>query len=499
MAEEKEKRFKELETLLPQEENRIGQQTAELQELRQKAAMLQSRMETLSAEAARIQPPYNSRREAEAESRTLQGQRDRLLRQKETAEEASRQANDLLQNHEGKLRQQKEHLSNAADLTDPGLAVRKTGQQLQQVQTELQKQLSAMKQTESGIFQKQQADSEISAAETALSELDGQILERAKQLSSLQAALLAEQDQLDVLDKKLLFESTEEAQRRQTAAEETLASHRERHLKAQEDLRQRKETYDLLQGQLHQLQEQLLQFGELPDRTLLLAQEQTLNAQRSTERDRQKLYHVRLDRNRSVEDNIRKSSGILAELEERSSWVKALSDTANGTLSGKEKIMLETYVQMSFFDRIVKRANLRFLVMSDNQYELRRRASADSFRSQSGLELDVVDHYNGSIRNVESLSGGESFMASLSLALGLSDEIQSSAGGIRLDTMFVDEGFGSLDENALRQAVKALSGLAESNKLVGIISHVDALKERIDRQIVVTKEKTGGSKVAVVV
>ena len=108
---------------------------------------------------------------------------------------------------------------------------------------------------------------------------------------------------------------------------------------------------------------------------------------------------------------------------------------------------------------------------------------AGNNRSQSGLELDVIDHYNGTRRSVKTLSGGESFKASLSLALGLSDEVQSRAGGIRLDTMFVDEGFGSLDEESLEQAIKALAGLTEGNKLVGIISHVGELKERIDRQI----------------
>ena len=114
------------------------------------------------------------------------------------------------------------------------------------------------------------------------------------------------------------------------------------------------------------------------------------------------------------------------------------------------------------------------------------------------MELDVIDHYNGSDRSVKTLSGGESFKASLALALGLSDEIQSYAGGIRLDTMFVDEGFGSLDETSLQQAVRALAGLTEGNRLVGIISHVAELKERIDKQIVVTKEKTGGSAVKII-
>ena len=111
------------------------------------------------------------------------------------------------------------------------------------------------------------------------------------------------------------------------------------------------------------------------------------------------------------------------------------------------------------------------MVMSGGQYELARSIEAENNRSQSGLALDVIDHYNGSRRSVRTLSGGESFKASLSLALGLSDEIQSSAGGIQLDTMFVDEGFGSLDEESLQQAMRALSGLAEGNRLVGIISH----------------------------
>ncbi|HOO28944.1 MAG TPA: SbcC/MukB-like Walker B domain-containing protein, partial [Lachnospiraceae bacterium] len=151
-----------------------------------------------------------------------------------------------------------------------------------------------------------------------------------------------------------------------------------------------------------------------------------------------------------------------------------------------------------YFDRILVRANTRFMVMSGGQYELKRRRGTDNNRSQSGLELDVIDHYNGTQRSVKTLSGGESFKASLSLALGLSDEIQSSSGGVMVDTMFVDEGFGSLDEESLQQAMRALYGLAEGNRLVGIISHVPELKEKIDRQIVVTKEKSGGSRAEIV-
>lgn len=208
--------------------------------------------------------------------------------------------------------------------------------------------------------------------------------------------------------------------------------------------------------------------------------------------------NTRLSKNQEALGHIEKQRDAMLEVEQRLTWVKSLSDTANGTLAGKEKMMLETYVQAFYFDRVIRRANLRFLMMSKGQYELIRNASAGDKKSQSGLDLNVIDHYNATERSVKTLSGGESFMASLSLALGLSDEIQSMSGGIRLETMFVDEGFGSLDEDTLAQAMAVLGSLAESNLLIGIISHVAELKEKIEKQILVTKGKIGGSYVEIV-
>ena len=126
-----------------------------------------------------------------------------------------------------------------------------------------------------------------------------------------------------------------------------------------------------------------------------------------------------------------------------------------------------------------------------------QRKSNELDEVKAGLELDVIDHYNGSERSANTLSGGEAFLASLALALGLSDEVQASAGGIRLDTLFVDEGFGSLSENSLDLAMQALAGLSDGNRLVGIISHVAELKERIDRQIIVRKDRSSGSRVEI--
>lgn len=176
----------------------------------------------------------------------------------------------------------------------------------------------------------------------------------------------------------------------------------------------------------------------------------------------------------------------------RYSSLRELADVAMGNgCSSKEKITLQEYVQIAYLDRMIHKANERYLSMSNQQYQLVRSAGTKDKRSHEALDLDVIDFSNGSIRPVSSLSGGESFIASLALALGMSDEIQSQAGGIQIDTMFIDEGFGTLDRDSLNNAIQTLMKLSGENRLVGIISHVKELKERIHKGIIVTKDLHG--------
>ena len=253
-----------------------------------------------------------------------------------------------------------------------------------------------------------------------------------------------------------------------------------------------KETLAGIRATIAQLEQQL-EAGCPTDIPALEEEKNSLTEQKNHLTQKQKNIHTRLVTNRNAQGNISAKAAQIQELETRYSWIRSLSETANGNLAGKEKIMLETYIQTTYFDRILQRANLRLQKMTGGQYDLKRRTSASNLRGQSGLELDIIDHINTTQRSVNTLSGGEAFLASLALALGLSDQVQMSTG-IRLDTLFVDEGFGSLDAEALRKAYLTLAGLTEGNRLVGIISHVTELKEKIDRQIVVTKDKTGGSR-----
>ncbi|MBQ0038564.1 MAG: SMC family ATPase [Clostridiales bacterium] len=321
---------------------------------------------------------------------------------------------------------------------------------------------------------------------------------RSEAMAAMHASHTALTKELAHLAEKLRFPEKKAALRRMDTIETECAAIKEAQEQTEKAFRQCEKEMAALQGRIRQLTEQLENAEPIDAEAAQLRQAQLTAAQRELTAKLQTV-HTRLLVNETAAGHIADTMQALAAREKEWAWVKALSDTANGTITGKEKVMLETYIQMTYFDRIVERANVRFMVMSGGQYELRRRAAAENNRSQSGLELDVIDHYNGTERSVKTLSGGESFKASLSLALGLSDEIQSSAGGIRLDTMFVDEGFGSLDEESLRQAIRALSELTEGKRLVGIISHVAELKERIDTQIVVTKDKTGGSRVKLLI
>lgn len=258
-----------------------------------------------------------------------------------------------------------------------------------------------------------------------------------------------------------------------------------------------KSKYDTQKGKKASLENALKEFKEI-DLASLNEKSLKLNEYKKDVDETAKSLYSRIENNNSRVDDISEKRDILKGYDDKYVWLKALSETANGDISGKEKITLETFVQMTYFDSIIRKANIRLLTMSDGQYELVRRSDAETLKKNEGLALDVIDHFNASTRSVSTLSGGESFMASLCLALGLSDEIQSSNGGIKLDTMFVDEGFGSLDGEALDRALSALTSLSQGNRLVGIISHVEALCDRIDNKIVITKDRTIGSNAQII-
>lgn len=265
-----------------------------------------------------------------------------------------------------------------------------------------------------------------------------------------------------------------------------------------EECRKAAEEISLLKGKADVLKEKTGK-NDSPDVEALKLKKEGILAEKTQTEKRVRLITEKWRLNKDIFCRLEAQSEKQDITAKRWIELKALSDTANGNLSGKDKIMLETYVQTAYFDRIIIRANRRLMMMTSGQYELKRRRVQENKISQSGLELDVIDHYNGSERSVKTLSGGESFKAALALALGMSDEIQHTAGGVRIESMFVDEGFGSLDEESLNQAVKSLYEITEGKRIVGIISHVSELKNKIDKQIVVKKGKAGGSFAEIVV
>lgn len=279
--------------------------------------------------------------------------------------------------------------------------------------------------------------------------------------------------------------------------EKEIREKQQEYIDLKENRRKMKETFERFQAEkaritstIKTLDEQQKEIGEIREDEIREQYTESTTQKTELAEKRKELFSIQSG-NLEIFRKVQKRKEEMTKAEAEYVWMKNLSDTANGNLNGKAKIELETYIQMAYFDRILRRANVRFMTMSSGQYELKRQEQSENRKEKAGLDLNVIDHYNGTERSVKTLSGGESFQASLSLALGLSDEIQASAGGIRLDSMFVDEGFGSLDEEALSQAVKALSSLADGHRMVGIISHVAELKDRIENKIIVTKQCSG--------
>lgn len=248
-----------------------------------------------------------------------------------------------------------------------------------------------------------------------------------------------------------------------------------------------------LSSKLEQLESQLKQeekkeLSELEEKKEILE-----TKKKELEKKSREIYTV-LTANKDAKQKLRKIYEESLETDKAYEKIHPLSDTANGRLTGSAKLDFQTYMQRRYFKRIIESANRRLAPMSRDQFTLSCRELSDlSLQGEAGLDLNVYSLATGTTRDVKTLSGGESFLAALSMALGLADIIQQEAGKVDVDTLFIDEGFGSLDEEARRQAMEVLVSLTEGNRLVGIISHVAELKEQIDRKLVITKDQ-GGSK-----
>ncbi|MBQ8928544.1 MAG: SMC family ATPase [Oscillospiraceae bacterium] len=259
----------------------------------------------------------------------------------------------------------------------------------------------------------------------------------------------------------------------------------------EEEIRVYDETCHTLTGQIRELAKKTDGRPKADPDGCRRALEETA-VQREAVREEREDLAVALRSDKSAHERLQTALREQAQLHERMRVLEDVYTTVSGQKgSGQAKLRLEVYVQQYYFRRVVYHANLRLAQLTDTQFVLRCRETADDLRSQSGLDLEVWDRSTGRWRDVNTLSGGETFLASLSLALGLSDVVQERSGGVELDAMFIDEGFGTLDEEALRAAVDLLAGLAKGDRLIGVISHVEALRTRIGRQLRVTKTPDG--------
>ena len=389
---------------------------------------------------------------------------------------------ELSQDHSGEIVYQKE-ICNVSQALLQGKRAAEWLKQQQNILGQKQKDLTAL------LEQRKLLEMQIGKIQTELTTITDQINQNQQQTAAEKSRYEQLQKQRENMEKELGERTKEEILSQiqlKTEEQKKLEIHYKTVTEAREVLEKRMTELDSV---IASLTEQLKESISISAEELNAQKENFAQQKKSLSENRDEI-HARLEINSDMYEKIRRQQTELLKTETRWKWMKSLSDTANGTITGKARIMLETYIQMQYFDRILARANIRLMTMSSGQYELVRRKENKSRVGKTGLELDVVDHYNGTVRSVKTLSGGETFQASLSLALGLSDEIQSSSGGIQLDTMFVDEGFGSLDEDALDQAIRALKDLSQGSRLVGIVSHVAELKERIDKKIIVTKKRT---------
>lgn len=324
-----------------------------------------------------------------------------------------------------------------------------------------------------------------------LDEQQKKLPQETAEVASLLSQKRMQETELESLISQLPFAEIQQAQKDLNTKQQTIELYHQNlndvRLRQQALLNELNKTL----GRIEQLKKNL---ANKPQTDLSLWQEKE-----AEEKDKKKDIEENMDIIKARTQNVKriisfigKSGREMAEMEENITLWQELSDTANGNLNGKERITFEAFVQGFYFERVIAAANLRLSKMCNDRYRLQRAKVYDG-RSKSGLDLEVFDAHTGKERSVKTLSGGESFEASLALALGLSDTVQIQAGGIEISTLFIDEGFGSLDTESLDKSINMLNSLSEGQRLVGIISHVAELRERIDQKILVSKSPSGSS------
>lgn len=434
-----------------------------------------------------------------------------LAAEKETAEAALRQEKEMLFNQRKSvasveaLRPKKEKLE--ADIAKAEKAVMELEENATELTTVFRK-----KQGQFGILQEQLGDTTVAQLQERCAALQGELSQAEETEARLNESLQShreEKERASTLKEQAEREGGEAAKTAETAEKKFLLALDENGFESQNEYalaltersvleqaeeENRKFFMDL--ALLKQTAESLRQECEIKEMKDITALEEE-KTKFSQEKEGCKLAADEARANAAVLRNqLQNARKELAQREKAAKEflpISELSKTANGELAGKDKIAFEQFVQGFYFQKILRAANLRLKDMTEGRYLLLHVQKAANKRSQAGLEVEVLDHYTGKSRSVRSLSGGEAFKASLCLALGLSDVIQAHAGGVRIDAMFIDEGFGSLDDHSREQAVKVLQKLSYGDRLVGIISHVSELKETIDKKIIVKKSSAGST------
>ena len=416
------------------------------------------------------------------------------------AQDKTKKASNEAQKLKGTVGTTEEILAKEIDSLIPGISLEDSTKAAEEQENLLAVQIEGLNVQIAALAKKmarrEELDVLLPKKELLLRAAEETITVKTAEIASLTAKAENSEAQIHALRNKLAFPDKAAAEAEISALRAESDKLRQNLQTAETAYNQCKENLAGVRGTIEQLHKQL-EGGVDIDTVQLRTKKDEYAAQKTVVMAKQKIVHTRISANETALQGVSAKAAEVERLDKKYVWMKALSDTANGSVYGKDKVMLETYIQTTYFERILARANIRLQKMSGGQYDLKRREKADNKQSQSGLELDIIDHINTTERSVNTLSGGEAFLASLALALGLSDEVQMSTG-IHLDTLFVDEGFGSLDSESLSKAYSTLTGLTEGNRLVGIISHVAELKEKIDKQIVVKKEKTGESRATII-